>query len=216
MESGIQVKPQYFYLYQNPMSFFQPSGLQCFFHGGIQPGLEQKGDEIDCLGDSWFFFVWTSDSSPHSTHSAKSRWPICILPASLYAYANDVNISLEAVTLAITNSFNRLSTEGVKIRNLPSLGGNAVPLFEIISSDVHGLVFIFFEVCTDVYLVSLKSPCLWFLVDVWPCQPVLFTAQVCKLRMFVMGFRGDWKALVQLFNLTRTYNTNQVRARLDL
>jgi len=160
MESGIQVKPQYFYLYQNPMSFFQPSGLQCFFHGGIQPGLEQKGDEIDCLGDSWFFFVWTSDSSPHSTHSAKSRWPICILPASLYAYANDVNISLEAVTLAITNSFNRLSTEGVKIRNLPSLGGNAVPLFEIISSDVHGLVFIFFEVCTDVYLVSLKSPCL--------------------------------------------------------
>lgn len=71
-----------------------------------------------------------------------------------------MNISLEAVTLAITNSFNRLSTEGVKIRNLPSLSGNAVPLFEIISSDVHGLVFIFFEVCTDVYLVSLKSPCL--------------------------------------------------------
>ena len=56
-----------------------------------------------------------------------------------------MNISIEAVTLAITRSFNKLSIEGVKVRNLPSLGGNVASLFEIICYDnINCLVFIFF------------------------------------------------------------------------
>lgn len=64
-----------------------------------------------------------------------------------------MNISLEAVTLAITNSFNKLSTEGVKVRNLPSVGGNTVPLSEVSSFDAHGLVFIFFLKYVLIYSI---------------------------------------------------------------
>ena len=85
-----------------------------------------RGDEIDRLNESWFFLVWTSDHSGSSTHSPRSRWPICILPASLYAYANNINITLEAVTFAVTTSFNKLATEGLKTRNLASLGNDVV------------------------------------------------------------------------------------------
>lgn len=48
------------------------------------------------------------------------------MPASLYAYANNINITLEAVTFAVTTSFNKLATEGLKIRNLASLGNDVV------------------------------------------------------------------------------------------
>lgn len=33
--------------------------------------------------------------------------------------------------------------------------------------------------------------------------------QVAKLHFFIMGFRGDWKALKQVFNLARHYSTDQ-------
>ena len=29
------------------------------------------------------------------------------------------------------------------------------------------------------------------------------------LHLYVLGFRGDWKALVALFNLIRSYNTGE-------
>ena len=35
--------------------------------------------------------------------------------------------------------------------------------------------------------------------------------QVAKLFFFIMGFRGDWKAMRQIFSLCRHYNTNQER-----
>ena len=34
-------------------------------------------------------------------------------------------------------------------------------------------------------------------------------SKVCRLWLYVLGFRADWKALVALFNLERHYNTNQ-------
>lgn len=39
-----------------------------------------------------------------------------------------INLTIEAMTLAIKNSFNKLASEGLKIRNLPSLGGGIVAL----------------------------------------------------------------------------------------
>jgi len=63
-------------------------------------------------------------SCPALSHSPTSGWPICILPASPYAYSNDVSITLHTVAPAITTSFNKLSTSGLKIYDLPSCGGD--------------------------------------------------------------------------------------------
>ena len=35
------------------------------------------------------------------------------------------------------------------------------------------------------------------------------STQVATLRMYVAGFRGDWKALTQVFNFNRNYNKNE-------
>ena len=83
---------------------------------------------MDCHGDSWMFLLWSSDTSPVATHSPSSRWPICILPAGKYAYVGDVNITLQAVTQAVAASFNKLSTDGIPVRDLPSLGSSVVVL----------------------------------------------------------------------------------------
>ena len=88
----------------------------------------KTGDEIDCLGDSWMFLLWGSDHCPAPTHSPSSRWPICILPASLYVKRDGVNITLQAATQAICTSFNNLSVHGVNVMDLPSLGGGLVAL----------------------------------------------------------------------------------------
>lgn len=92
------------------------------------PSSTRKGDELDSLGDNWMFLLWTSDLSPCSSHSPSSRFPICIIPASLYAFDHEINITLNAVTQAITTSFNHLSNVGINLHDLPSLGGDLVPL----------------------------------------------------------------------------------------
>lgn len=93
--------------------------------------FRKLGDEIDCLNDSWMFLLWSSDTSPVLSHSPSSRWPICIVPASRYVYENGVNITIQALTHAIANSFNRLSNFGIPVRDLASLGGGLVPLMSI-------------------------------------------------------------------------------------
>ena len=81
-----------------------------------------SGDEINSLGDSWMFLVWTSDVSPFLTNSMSSRLPIAVIPASRYTVgANGINLTLQAAATAIKNSFNQLSTRGVKVRDSTSL-----------------------------------------------------------------------------------------------
>ena len=64
---------------------------------------------------------------PYRTDSVSSRFPIAILPASLYwINSNGVNLTIQAMCKEITSSFNKLSVEGLKIRNLRSLGGGNV------------------------------------------------------------------------------------------
>lgn len=77
------------------------------------------------------FLLWCSDNSPNQTHSPSSRFPMCVLPASLYVIQNGVNITLETVTAAITQSFNRLSSDGIALRDLPSRGGGLVALVKL-------------------------------------------------------------------------------------
>lgn len=82
--------------------------------------------------------VWSSDASPFLTNSMSSRFPIAILPASRYAISSrGVNLTLEAAAQQVTRSFNKLSTRGVKLRNIASLNAPTVPC----------LKFVFFEVC---------------------------------------------------------------------
>lgn len=40
--------------------------------------------------------------------------------------------------------------------------------------------------------------------------------EVATLRFWVLGFRGDWKALVQILNLERSYNDNKEGYVCDL
>lgn len=84
------------------------------------------GDEIDTLNDSWLFLIWSSDHSPCLSNSVCSRWPIAVIPKSLYLMdTSEINLTIRAATNEIVTSFNRLSNMGIKIRDLPSMG--AIP-----------------------------------------------------------------------------------------
>lgn len=72
------------------------------------------------------FILWGADASPVKTHSPSSRWPIAIIPASHYA-VDEVNMTLAAISQAVVSSFNKLSHEGIRVNDLPSLGGGLVP-----------------------------------------------------------------------------------------
>ena len=89
--------------------------------------LLSQGDEIDGLGgDSWMFLLWAPDNSKHRTRSTSSRFPMCVLPASLYAFDGSTNLTLQSVTAQLCASFNKLCDEGLPIRDLPSLGSRTV------------------------------------------------------------------------------------------
>ncbi|CAK9090306.1 unnamed protein product, partial [Durusdinium trenchii] len=49
-------------------------------------------DEIESLNESWMFVLWSSDVSPYRTDSVSSRFPIAIIPASLYVI-NDEGVN---------------------------------------------------------------------------------------------------------------------------
>ena len=68
------------------------------------------------------FLLWSPDNSKHRSKSTSSRFPLCVFPASLYAVEDSVNLTLQSATAAICASFNKLSSEGLPIHDLPSLG----------------------------------------------------------------------------------------------
>ena len=159
------------------------------------------------------FLLWSSDTSPVLSHSPSSRWPICIVPASRYVYENGVNITIQALTHAITNSFNTLSNFGIPVRDLASLGGGLVPLMSI---GAKGFPFKQFQADASAsHPVGKHYVCARVCVCVCGCVGVCVCARVCRdevgrLRLYVLGYRGDWKALVALFNMKRNYSVNEV------
>ena len=70
--------------------------------------------------------MWTSDHSPYSTNSVCSRWPIAVIPKSLYLMEGDINATIAAATREIVAGFNRLSTMGIKIRDFSTPGRSTV------------------------------------------------------------------------------------------
>ena len=73
------------------------------------------------------FLIWTSDHAPYKTNSMASRWPIAVFPASLYKIdADGVNLTIQSATREIVAAFNRLGTEGIKVRDFRSMGGGLV------------------------------------------------------------------------------------------
>ena len=73
------------------------------------------------------YLIWTSDLSPYLTDSAASRMVMAIIPAERYIIdpITGVNLTLQAACLAIAESFNRLSREGLNVCDLYS--GETVP-----------------------------------------------------------------------------------------
>ena len=91
------------------------------------------GDEIEVLNDSWMYLIWTSDHCPYRSNSVSSRWPIAVIPKSLYLMDDQtgLNLTVQAATAEIVASFNRLSSQGIKIKSFPSMGRDVATLSPI-------------------------------------------------------------------------------------
>lgn len=162
----------------------------CFFKGLLAP----SGDEIDALGDNFMFLVWSSDSSPYLSNSASSRFPICVLPASRYVISETgVNLSLQVVTKEIVKSFNYLSRSGIKIRNLDPRNPQTAPSPKYKMFDLYWLHMR--EIDLNKYGFAIRK--------------LLKPTKAAVLRCYVAGYRGDWKALSQVFAFERFYNKNE-------
>ena len=86
-----------------------------------------SGDEVNCFNDSYMFLAWVSDNGPYRSDASASRLPIAILPSSRYVVDSEgINLTLAEATKAVTNSFNRLSDSGIKLRDFQSVGGGVV------------------------------------------------------------------------------------------
>ena len=73
------------------------------------------------------FLIWTTDHCPYRTNSVASRWPFAVIPKSLYFMDPDgINATLAAATAELVASFNKLSRDGITVRDFPSLGGATV------------------------------------------------------------------------------------------
>ena len=89
------------------------------------------GDEATCINDSWMFLLWTSDFSPFLTDALGSRMVMCLLPAKHYVVTEDgVNMTLQVVMHAITESWKRLSRTGIPVHDFASRGGAEATLSE--------------------------------------------------------------------------------------
>ena len=153
-----------------------------------------SGDEIDALGDNFMFLVWSSDSSPYLSNSASSRFPICVLPASRYVISETgVNLSLQVVTKEIVKSFNYLSRSGIKIRNLDPRNPQTAPSPKYTMFDLYCLHMR--ETGLNKYGFAIRK--------------LLKPTKAAVLRCYVAGYRGDWKALSQVFAFERFYNKNE-------
>ena len=67
-------------------------------------------------------------------------------------------------------------------------------------------IVVFFLVCCQFVFFSKRSHQLRLMKPV--SYPLRYVEVAC-LRFYVMGFRGDWKAYRQVFNLERHYNTDE-------
>ncbi len=143
------------------------------------------------------FLVWTSDHSPFLNNSMCSRFPIAIIPASRYVSSDTgVITTLEVAAKHIVHSFNSLSTSGIKVRSMDAYGPRVDPLFQ--TKD-------FFITPEYDPRIFTEFPCFWLGTS----NKIKRSLKVARLRFYVLGFRGDWKALKQLFSLNRHYSTNE-------
>ena len=117
---------------QIPVKLFQTFcwfGLFYIYQGVcFSSKLERAaGDEAKCLNETWLYLLWTSDFGPCLTNSLASRMVMCLLPAQHYVISEDgVNLTVQAVTHAITESWNLLSHDGLPVHDLASRGGDQV------------------------------------------------------------------------------------------
>lgn len=103
-----------------------------------------QGDEVNALGDSWMFLLWSSDSSPYLTQSMSSRFPIAVVPACRYAISETgVNLTLEALTSHIVRSFNQLSEQGVKLRGTGLTNLRAPAFWNILDAQCENVCCLF-------------------------------------------------------------------------
>ena len=171
-----------------------------------------QGDEIDVLNDSWLFILWSSDHSPFLSNSVCSRWPVAVIPKAYYLMddATGVNLTVQAIPREIVESFNKLSTDGIKLRDVPSMGGGIVTWFCLRYEYFLGPCNILHPSNSSSDSCRFWKRTLCFSIFQKKKHSGRSIAQVARLNFYCMGRRGDWKALRQVFNLDRFYNTDKV------
>ena len=106
-------------------------------------------------------------------------------------------MTVAAATREIVASFNKLSNDGIKLRDVPSMGAREVSWF-----------------CFHIFFWNGDNGANYSVLCPFPSYRQSFPngiAKVARFKFFCMGFRGDWKAFVQVFNLSRFYNTEEAR-----
>ena len=171
-----------------------------------------SGDEGQALGESYMSFHFQPDLCPWLSNAGvildrmdeilvktvqvsllssywlrfnlRSRLLITTIPSSMYVWdENGVNVTLQSAAEIITNSMNELSTNGALVRDVET---NEVS-----------------ELWTIYFCIAGSRICrIYFLQPVANTYPENAHTEVITFRFFVVQFKGDWKYLVQLFNLT--------------
>ncbi|CAK9016362.1 Uncharacterized protein SCF082_LOCUS13147 [Durusdinium trenchii] len=148
--------------------------------------LTLYGDEGQALGGSWMNYHWCPDLSPCISTSACSRFLICCIPASMYVFdENGVNLTLQAATAAIRDSFNELSTTGVPILD-PKTGERVLTLKFWITNIKGDWKFLhqtfsfqryatFEEVCWMCRCTKGSNDAAWSFTNVHPTAPWMAT-----------------------------------------
>lgn len=70
-------------------------------------GLQLWGDEGQIFeNEQYMVFQWSSENSPWFRDSKRSRWLICLLPVSQYAFHEKENVTVQTVMKEIVRSLN--------------------------------------------------------------------------------------------------------------
>ena len=77
--------------------------------------MQLYGDEATVMKESWMLASWSLELSRNRTNSLQSRMMLYSFPASYYAMADGVNLSLQALNDVIVKRFNQMGAEGLSV-----------------------------------------------------------------------------------------------------
>ena len=157
----------------------------CINHHKLNPlskSLEcNSGDEGQALGGNYMLFHWQCDLAPFLSDSGASRYLITTIPSYAYVFDGAVNITLQAAAQHICNSL-----AGLKI---------SIPTMDLAPEPWQFCIYFGFGGWPNAISPN------------WPPSTCGAShhgpSKAREMDVYVMGFKGDWKYLYQLFTMVR-------------